>query len=211
MYHAFMRRAPSSRPRSRPLAPLVHLAALVLLAEAWTWEVGARWAAALAAWPPLRRLEERVRRLPPWAALTAFLLPGLLLLPVKLLALLALAHGHAAAGIGGYVAAKLCGAVIVARIYLLTQPTLLRVRWFARCHGAFLAFSDRLLALLRASPFYLRARHLMALWRRLARRLRHRLRWAAPHAPSGHLLRVLRRFSAQWRARRNKSTGTGQP
>ncbi|OON61067.1 hypothetical protein B0920_19255 [Massilia sp. KIM] len=210
-----MRRAPSSRPRSRPLAPLVHLAALVLLAEAWTWEVGARWAAALAAWPPLRRLEEHVSRLPAWAALTAFLLPGLLLLPVKLLALLAIGHGHAGAGIAGFVAAKLGGAAVVARIYLLTRPTLLGVGWFARCHGAFLAFSDRLLSLLRASPFYLRARRLVAAWRqgarRLARRLRRRLRPPAAHPPSSHLLRVLRRFSAQWRARRNKSTGTGQP
>ena len=56
-----MRRAPPSR--SRLLAPLAQLAALILLAEAWTWQVGGRFAAAIATWPPLRWLEARIRAL----------------------------------------------------------------------------------------------------------------------------------------------------
>ncbi|WP_026354341.1 hypothetical protein [Massilia niastensis] len=202
-----MRRASSSR--SRLLAPLVQLAALVMLAEAWTWDVGARFAAALAAWPPLRRLEARVRTLPPYAALCAFVLPGLLLFPVKLLAIIAIAHGHALSGIAGFVAAKLGGAVVVARIYMLTLPVLLTLGWFARWHGGFVALKDRLLAALRASAFYRRARRLVALWRHSARRLLRRLRPAPGR--SSHLLRVLRRFNAQWRARRQKTTETEPP
>ena len=55
-----------------------------------------------------------------------FVLPGLLLLPVKLLAVVAIAHGHAVSGIATIVVAKLGGAAVVARLYALTLPTLLR-------------------------------------------------------------------------------------
>lgn len=200
--------------RSRLLAPLVQLAALVLLAEAWTWDLGSRAAARMAAWPPLRWLEARVRTLPAWAALCAFVLPGLLLLPVKLLALLAIAHGHALAGLAGFVAAKLGGAVVVARIYVLTLPTLLTLVWFARWHGGFLRLKGRLLAALRASGFWRRVRAAMADGRRRLRRLLRR----AGRQPS-HLARVLRRlktrvrsrFAARGQARHQDKTETELP
>jgi hypothetical protein len=87
-------------------APLVYLAAVVLLVEEWCWDTGMRLARALARWPALAALEARVRTLSPYAALFAFVLPGLLLFPVKLLALLAIAHGHALSGIATIVVAK---------------------------------------------------------------------------------------------------------
>ncbi len=190
--------------RSRLLAPLVQLAALVLLAEAWTWDVGSRAAARMAAWPPLRRLEGHIKALPTWAALCAFVLPGLLLLPVKLLALLAIAHGHALAGLAGFVAAKLGGAVVVARIYVLTLPTLLTLAWFARWHGGFLRLKDRLLTALLASGFWRRVRAAMADARR-----RLRSRRATP------LARVLRRLKtrvrSRFQARRQDKTETELP
>ena len=188
-----MRRA---QTRSRLLAPLVQLAALVLLAEAWTWDVGSRAAARLAGWPPLRWMEGRIRTLPPWAALAAFVLPGLLLLPVKLLALLAIAHGHALSGILGFVVAKLGGAAVVARIYVLTLPTLLTLAWFARWHGSFMRLKDRWLAALRASNFWRQLRAAMSGARRGVRRM---LRQAG-RQPS-HLRRVLRRFNSRFRSR----------
>ncbi|MCA1245405.1 hypothetical protein [Massilia sp. MS-15] len=182
--------------RSPLLAPLVQLAALVLLVEAWTWELGSRAAARLATLPPLRWLEARIRALPAWAALGAFVLPGLLLLPVKLLALLAIAHGHALAGVLGFIAAKLGGAAVVARIYVLTLPALLTLAWFARWHAVFLRLRDRLLAALRASHFWRQARSALAGMRR---GLRRALRQTA-RQPS-HLLRVLRRLRARIGAR----------
>ena len=196
MERAKPRTASRGQSRSRLLAPLVQLAALVLLVEAWTWDVGSRIAARMAAWPPLRWLEARIRTLPAWAALCAFVLPGLLLLPVKLLALLAIAHGHALAGIGGFVAAKLGGAAVVARIYVLTLPTLLTLAWFARWHGGFMRLKDRLLAALRASDFWRRVRVAVSGTRRGVRRV---LRGAG-RQPS-HLARVLRRFRNRFRAR----------
>ncbi len=179
------------------LAPLVHLAALVLLVEAWFWETGSRIAAGMARWGLVRWLESRIRVLPPWAALSAFVLPGLLLFPVKLLALLAIAHGHALSGVLAFVVAKLGGAVVVARIYVLTLPTLLTLGWFARCHGGFLALRDRWLTFLRASSFWRSTRAMVAALRRNGRRLMRR----AGRQPS-HLARVLRRFTTRFRARR---------
>jgi len=184
--------------RTRLFAPLVHLAALLLLLEEWCWDVGARLGARLARWPLLAAVESRVRLLPPWAALCLFVLPGLLLLPVKLLALMAIAHGHAISGLLTIVAAKLGGAVLVARLYALTLPTLLAVGWFARCHGCFMRLKNRWVGRLRASRGFLQAaellrsmRQALAQWR--ARRARRR--------PS-RAWRVLRRFVFQWRARR---------
>jgi hypothetical protein len=196
-----MTRAPTT-VRTRLFAPLVHLAALLLLLEEWCWDVGARLGAGLARWPLLAALlaavEARVRLLPPYAALCLFALPGLLLLPVKLLALVAIAHGHAVSGIATIVIAKLGGAAVVARLYALTLPTLLAVGWFARCHGWFMALKEHWIGRLRASHAFLEAGRLLRAMRRTIRRSRYRL--ASRH--DSRIARVLRRFVAQWRARR---------
>jgi hypothetical protein len=196
--------------RSRLLTPLVYLAALVLLLEEWCWDVGMRLALALSRLPWLQMLEVHVRRLPPWAALCAFVLPGLLLLPIKMLALVAIAHGHAASGIATLVAAKIGGAAVVARLYALTLPTLLEVRWFARGHGRFMALKARCIARLRASPAVRQARALLDELRcklrqgrrRLARSLRGRRRAPFGSRHASRTSRVLRRFVVLWRARR---------
>jgi hypothetical protein len=197
--------------RTRLFAPLVHLAALILLLEEWCWDVGARLGAGLARWPLLAAVEARVRLLPPWGALCLFVLPGLMLLPVKLLALVAIAHGHAVSGVATIVIAKLGGAAVVARLYTLTLPTLLAVGWFARCHGWFMRLKNHWVGRLRATQAFQRAGILLRRMRRKVRRWRMRLgrgvrgrRAAVPfgsrHASRGS--RVLRRFVVLWRARR---------
>lgn len=185
-------------------APLVYLAAMVLLVEEWCWDTGMRLARAFARWPALAALEGRVRTLPPYGALCAFVLPGLLLFPVKVLALVAIAHGHALSGIATIVLAKVGGAAVVARLYVLTLPTLLAIGWFARCHGWFMEARARCLDYWRAShACHLAGRALRGLrvgCRRVLRRLRPRPRDAgARHA--SRVMRVLRRFVFQWRAR----------
>jgi hypothetical protein len=205
-YHGAMTRA---LPRSRIFAPLVYLAAVVLLVEEWCWDTGMRLTRALGRWPALAALEARVRTLSPYAALCAFVLPGLLLLPVKFLALLAIAHGHALSGIATIVLAKVGGAAIVARIYVLTLPTLLAVGWFARCHGWFMDKKTRCLDHWRASHACHMANRAVRSMRVGCRRLLRRLR---PRADGRHgrrasrTRRVLRRFVIQWRARRRQPT-----
>jgi len=190
-------------------APLVYLAAVVLLVEEWCWDTGMRLTRALGRWPALAALEERVRALPPYAALCAFLLPGLLLLPVKFLALLAIAHGHALSGIATIVVAKVGGAAVVARIYVLTLPTLLAVGWFARCHGWFMDVKTRCLDYWRASHACHMASRALRGMRVGCRRLVRRLRPRADDKNGRHASRarrVLRRFVIQWRARRRQPT-----
>ena len=186
------------------LAPLLYLVALLLLAEQWLWETGSRCAGAMATWPPLRALESLIRRLPPYVALLAFALPGLLLLPIKLLALLAIAHGHPIMGLAVFLVAKVGGAMVVARIYVLTLPSLLALIWFARWHNRFIMFKDQLIARLRASPMYSHARRSLSNLRRTLRRLRYQLKPSIPFG-SRHATRsarALRRFVSLWRRRR---------
>jgi hypothetical protein len=199
--------------RSRLLAPLVHLAALVLLLEEWFWELGMRLAARIACWPPFKWIEDRVRRLPPYAALCVFVLPGLLLFPVKVIALLAIAHGHAASGIATIVVAKVGGAAVVARLYVLTLPTLQGLAWFARLHGRFMALKDRWIGRLRASRTFRHSRRLVGAARRATGRLLRRLRPAVPFGSrhASYTSRILRRFAAMWRARRRQPKSGDQP
>jgi len=76
------------------------LLALLILFEEWGWEPLQRAMAWLARAPLLRQIEALITRLPPALALGVFLLPSLLLLPVKLAALWLLAHGHELLGLG---------------------------------------------------------------------------------------------------------------
>jgi len=192
------------RNRRWLFAPLVYLAAIFLLIEEWLWATGARVMQTIAQFPPLHALEARIVRLPPYWALVLFVLPAVLLFPVKLLALLAIARGHAFSGIGVIVAAKLGGAAAVARLYTLTRPALLTLPWFARWHGVFMETKDRWIARLRATHPWRRVSRLSNLLSRARRNWWRRLR-AGVRVPGRHnarSTRILRRFAAFWRARR---------
>jgi len=207
---------PTPSARHPLLAPLLTLAALLLVLEEWLWRQGSRFASGIADWPPLAWLENAVRRLPPYPALLVFALPGLLLLPVKLLALLAIAHGHPLWGVATFVAAKLGGAMVVARLYVLTLPSLLALVWFARWHNRFIMFKDHVIARLRASPTYVRLRRgVSALRSSLRRNLRLLRRQLRPSVPFGsrhatRSARAFRRFVSLWR-RRRQSTESERP
>lgn len=66
--------------------------------------------------------ERLVVRLPPWAALLAFGVPVLALIPIKLLAVYLLGQGHLATGVGLILLAKLGGTALATRLFQLTQP-----------------------------------------------------------------------------------------
>jgi hypothetical protein len=82
----------------RLLRPLLILLALVFLLEAWLWEHLAPVVAWIVARIPLRELKTRIataiESLPPSATLVVFIIPVLLLLPLKFLGLWMLAHGY---------------------------------------------------------------------------------------------------------------------
>ena len=189
--------------RNRLLSPLIYLAALLLLMEDWFWDVGLRLINLVASWPPFKVIERRIVALPPYGALCAFVVPALLLLPVKILALFAIASGHPISGVAVIIAAKVGGAALVARIYFLTRLTLLTLAWFALWHGKFMDIKLRWETSLKATDAFRRVSMMSALMRAAARnalaRLRPRGRFGARHA--SRPARMLRRFIAIWRAR----------
>ena len=127
---------------------------LVLLFEEWGWEPLARAFAALGRHPVWARIEQFIARLPPWAALLAFGVPALALIPIKLLALYLLGRGHFAAGLFLVIAAKITGTAVAARLFQLTHPALMRMPWFARLYSPWKVWKDTMLDRVRASNFW---------------------------------------------------------
>lgn len=173
-------------------APFVFVAALILLLEDWLWDDLARMAAAIGRWPVFRQLEALIVNLPPYAALTVFAAPSLLLIPVKLLALWFIAHGQAWLGMLTAILAKVAGTALVARLYHLTEPKLLRIGWFARLHERFLVFKTRIYDAIKSTGIYQIVHRQYWQVREQLRRWRHnrrgiwRKRWEAA-------IRLLRR------------------
>lgn len=144
------------------------LLAMLILFEEWGWEPLQRALAWVARLPGLRWLERRVQSLSPYAALAIFLLPTLMLLPVKLLALWLIGQGQVIFGTLVILAAKLVGTAVVARLFSLTQPALMQLAWFASAYARWTIWKTALLAQVRASwPW------------RFGRMLKHRIkqRW----------------------------------
>lgn len=136
-------------------APLLGLlsvvAALVVLFEEWGWRPLAELLGAIARLRPFARLELWIAGLPPYAALLVFALPTTLLLPVKLLGLWLLAKGQAVVAALMLVGAKIVSTALVARIFMLTKPALMRIGWFAAAYGRFMPWKEAVFAKIRAS------------------------------------------------------------
>ena len=127
------------------------LLAIVIVFEEWGWRPLAQLIASLARYAPIARLEMLVRGLPPYPALAVFALPGLMLLPLKLLALALIAQGHVVWATLLFVGAKVGGTAIVARIFQLTQPALMQLGWFVRLHDTVMPWKHALVERVRAS------------------------------------------------------------
>ncbi|MES2127367.1 MAG: hypothetical protein V4463_08855 [Pseudomonadota bacterium] len=192
--------------RSHLFAPLVYAAALILLLEDWFWDIGARLIGYITSWPPIRNLETHIKALPPWGAMLLFMLPAVLLFPVKILALMAIAHGHAFAGVLVILAAKVGGAAAVARLYALTKPKLMELAWFARWHDKFMDVKDRWIARLRATRAMRSIKALRLRIRGAVRAgvdgLRTLLRPRGPERKRHRTLRILRRLFVMMRRSR---------
>ena len=129
----------------------VGLLALVILFEEWGWEPLRRAVTWLGRLPLMGRLESAIARLPPPAALVVLLLPTLGLLPAKLAALWLIARGAALTGLAVVMVAKLVGTAVLAWLFGLTQPALMRMPWFAAAYRRWYAWKESLLTRVRAS------------------------------------------------------------
>jgi hypothetical protein len=145
--------------------------ALILIFEEWGWVPLAAWVARAARLPLWAKLERKIAGLPPWAALLALGLPTLALLPIKLLALYLLGRGQAALGLTVLLCAKLAGTALLARLFHITQPTLMQIAWFALWYPRWKAWKDALFTRIRTSTLWRMGRGLKSSLRRLARTL----------------------------------------
>jgi len=121
-------------PMRKLLRPLLVLLAIVFLIEAWLWEHLAPIVGWVVARLPLATVKTKiaatVERLPPYPTLLVFLVPILLLLPLKFVGLWLLAHHHWIGALALMGLAKLIGLGITAFIFDLTRPKLLQLPWF---------------------------------------------------------------------------------
>ena len=138
--------------------------ALLILFEEWGWEPLQRLLARIGELPGFRWMENQLRGLPPYAALAVFLVPTVLLLPVKLLALWFMGQGLVMTGALVIVVAKLVGTAVVARIFTLTRPALLQMPWFARLYDGWTLWKTALLARVRASWVWRQGRRVRERW-----------------------------------------------
>jgi len=118
----------------RLLHPLLILLALVFLFEAWLWRhlapiVG--WVVARIPWEAFKaNVAAAIERLPPYPTFLVFLIPVLLLLPLKVVGFWMLAHGFWLGAVVVLSLAKVVSLGVTAFIFDLTRPKLLQLGWF---------------------------------------------------------------------------------
>ena len=127
------------------------LVALILIFEEWGWRPLSAFVARLARFRLWAMAELWIAGLPPHGALLALGVPSAILIPAKLLGVYLLATGHFVTAAIVIVAAKLASTALIARIFLLTKPALMQMRWFAYAYGVFVPWQEALFARVRNS------------------------------------------------------------
>ena len=139
----------TARPVGRTFIQIV--LALLILFEEWGWRPLSELLGRLARWTPWARLETGIARLPPYAALLAFLVPSGFLLPLKFLVVFLVARGQFILAALLFAAAKVVATALVARLFLLTQPALMQIAWFAWGYDTLMPWKEALVEHVRAS------------------------------------------------------------
>jgi len=127
------------------------IAALLLLFEEWGWRPLSNLVARLARFRLWAMAELWIAGLPPYGALVTLAVPSAILIPAKLLGVYFLATGHLLTAAVVIVLAKLASTALIARIFMLTKPTLMQIGWFARAYEVFVPWQEALFARIRES------------------------------------------------------------
>jgi hypothetical protein len=126
----------------RLLRPLWIVLALLFLLEAWLWDHLEPIVARVVNLVPWGKLKEKLARLiehlPPWAVLIVFIIPFIVLLPLKFLEVYFLAKRQWLAVGVVLILAKLLGVGVTAFIFDVTRDKLLQMAWFCRMYEWFL-------------------------------------------------------------------------
>jgi hypothetical protein len=175
----------------RLLKPLWILVALVFLFEAWLWAH---------LWPIVAWVVDRIRldackaqvaqwveHLPPAATFVVFLVPVVLLFPLKLLGLWLLAQGSWLGAMATLAFAKVLSMGVMAFIFEATRPKLLELAWFRWLYEHVLLWLEKAHALV--DPIKAELRAFMA---RQLGPIRHRMRsllWLMRPKRAGRFMR----------------------
>ena len=156
--------------------PLLVLLALVFLFEAWLWERLAPIVAVIVARLPLRWIKNRVatwvEQLSPAATLVVFIVPVMLLLPLKFLGVFMLKRGLWLDALAVLALAKLVGVGVTAFIFDVTRPKLLQLTWFRWIYDGVMVWLDRAHALIEPIKTRLKRTFRMLAPKRAGRTLR---------------------------------------
>jgi len=130
----------------RWLRPFWVILALLFLLEAWLWDHLEPIVARVVDLIPWGRVKDWLRRtianLPPWAALGVFIVPLVVLLPLKFLEVFLLAKRQWLAAGLVLIVAKLIGLGVTAFVFDATRGKLLQMAWFARMFDWFMWARD---------------------------------------------------------------------
>ena len=122
----------------RMLRPLWVTLALLFLLEAWLWDHLEPLVARVVNLVPWGRFKDWLRRaiadLPPWAALFVFIIPFIILFPLKFLEVYFIAKRQWFAAGLVLVLAKLLGLGVTAFVFDATREKLLQMAWFQRLY-----------------------------------------------------------------------------
>jgi hypothetical protein len=178
--HASSRAAKHKARTAKPLGRgvttvLLFAAAAVLLFEEWLWDHSTAIAKRLGRLPPLALLEAWIRRRSQWQAMALFVLPVIVVYPLKAVALYAMTRGYVTVGVSSFVLAKILATAVFARLFQLTEPAITRIRWVRHGRDAFLRWRAFMHRWLNSQPAYRNAR---ATIRDASARLRLRYRAA---------------------------------
>jgi hypothetical protein len=147
----------------RLFKPLWVLLAVIFLIEAWLWDHLEPVVERVVARIPLRAfkhwLAEKIGTLSPAVTLIVFVVPAILLFPLKLLGLWLLTHEYWVSAIATMVFAKFLGLGVTAFIFDVTRPKLLQMRWFATLYEWVLALRAKAAELV--NPIKLRIKEAM--------------------------------------------------
>jgi len=110
---------------------LLNVLAVFLLIEEWLWDALVKLGSRLSVWLHLQRFDHWLLMASPAIAMTVFLMPVVLIAPVKLIAFWLIAHGQVIQGIGLLLATKLSATLLISHIFSLTRSKLMTFVWFA--------------------------------------------------------------------------------
>jgi hypothetical protein len=182
----------SSTAARRPWKPFWVLVALVFLFYAWLWDHLRPIVAAIVNVIPWQRLKAQlaqlVDRLPPWASLIVFVVPLIVLFPLKLIEVWLFVHKQWIGAIMTLVLAKLVGLGVTAFVFDVTRAKLLQIGWFRAMYDTVMAWREWAHALvdpirqrarvylryLRRRVWFLRSKRTGRFFRRLAALRRRR-------------------------------------